>query len=230
MRLYYDFHIHSALSPCADDDMTPGNIVNMAALKGLDAIAISDHNAAHNLPAAAAWAQECGVLLVPAIELNSAEEVHLLALFETVEAAVRFGGFLYDSLPDIKNVPDFFGNQLIMNGEDEVTGHLDKLLISALPFSMDECFSLAAEYGGCIVPAHVNKGANSVFANLGFFPPHLRIKTIETVEALPMMGDITGFETIHSSDAHQLADIAEKGQWIEVEERSAASVIKKLCK
>jgi len=230
MKLYYDFHIHSSLSPCADDDMTPNNIVHMASLKGLDAIAVSDHNAAYNLPAVSAVAQECGILLVPAIELASAEEVHLLALFEEVEQAVTFGAFVYDALPDIQNMPDFFGNQLIMDEHDEVTGTLDKLLISALPFSMEECFALAEEYGGAIVPAHVNKGANSVFANLGFFPPHLCIKTVETVEALPMMGDIAGFDTIHSSDAHQLPDIAEKGHWIEVEEKSVAAVVKKLCK
>ena len=44
MMLYYDFHIHSALSPCGDADMTPNNIVGMASIKGLDAIAVSDHN------------------------------------------------------------------------------------------------------------------------------------------------------------------------------------------
>ena len=36
MILRCDLHIHTALSPCGDMDMTPNNIVNMAQLKGLD--------------------------------------------------------------------------------------------------------------------------------------------------------------------------------------------------
>ena len=81
MRLYYDLHIHSALSPCADDDMTPNNIVNMAKLKGLDLITVSDHNCAKNVRAAAKVAEDEGVLLLPGIEMTTAEEVHLLVFF-----------------------------------------------------------------------------------------------------------------------------------------------------
>lgn len=230
MKLYYDLHIHSALSPCAEDDMTPNNIINMAKIKGLDVIAISDHNCAKNIPAAKKVADECDLLLIPAIEMTTAEEVHLLVFFETVEQAVVFGDMLYEALPTIKNKPDFFGNQLVLDEEDELVETLDKLVISALPFDMDECFALAAEYGGQIVPAHVNKGANSVFANLGFFPSHLSVKTVESIKLLPDMGDISQFQVIHSSDAHRLEDIAEREHFLEVEEKSVSAIVKKLCK
>ena len=95
MRLYYDLHIHSALSPCADDDMTPNNIVNMAKLKGLDLITVSDHNSARNVEAVAKVAQQAGILFLPGIEMTTAEEVHVLAFFEEPESAREFGDKLY---------------------------------------------------------------------------------------------------------------------------------------
>ena len=92
MRLYYDLHIHSALSPCADDDMTPNNIVNMAKLKGLDLITVSDHNCGRNVEAASKVAEQAGILFLPGIEMTTAEEVHVLAFFaEDVDHARNAG-------------------------------------------------------------------------------------------------------------------------------------------
>ncbi len=229
MLLTYDFHIHSALSPCADNDMTPNNIINMAKIKGLDAIAVCDHNSTKNLPAIAVTAREAGITLLPAMEMTTAEEVHMLAFFEDVNAAIRFGDMVYEALPDIPNKTDFFGEQLIMDENDEVTGQLDKLLISALPFDMNECCARIKEYGGYSVPAHINKGANSVLANLGFFPPQLYFKTIEVVPGLAITNDISGFQKIHSSDAHNLWQIAEAEHVIEAEENTVFAILKKLC-
>ena len=229
MRLAYDFHIHSALSPCAENDMTPNNIVNMAKLKGLDAIAVCDHNSTKNLPAVAKVTEAAGITLLPAMEMTTAEEVHVLALFEDVPAALAFGDMVYEALPDIPNKPDFFGEQLLMDENDEVTGRLDKLLISALPFGMDECCALIAQYGGYSVPAHINKGANSILANLGFFPPQLSFKTIEVTKGLAIINDISGFQQIHSSDAHNLWQISEAENTIEAEGNSVRAILKKLC-
>lgn len=229
MRLYYDLHIHSALSPCADDDMTPNNIVNMAKLKGLDVIALSDHNCARNVEAVAKVAENVGILFISGIEMTTAEEVHILVFFEEPQAAREFGDRLYEDLPDIKNKPDFFGNQLIINENDETTGTLDKLLISALPYDIDESCALAREYGGYVIPAHINKGANSVLANLGFFPPQLLFKTIETVPSLAIESDISRFEQIHSSDAHNLWQISERKQYVEAENSNVRTILQKLC-
>ena len=119
MKIAVDLHIHSCVSPCADMDMTPNNLVTMAYLKGLDAIAVSDHNTAKNLPACKAVADARGILLVPAIEVESREEVHVLCYFTSVEAAVAMGDYVYDFLPDIENVPAMFGEQTAMNDDDE---------------------------------------------------------------------------------------------------------------
>ena len=137
MKLYYDLHIHSSLSPCGDDDMTPNNIVHMAMLKELNMIAVTDHNSARNLPAVKKVAEECGILLIPGIEVTTAEEIHLLTYFETVEETMDFGEYIYDSLPDISNRPEIFGEQRIMDETDAVTGHLDKLLLTASCHSID---------------------------------------------------------------------------------------------
>ena len=143
--------------------------------------------------------------------MTTSEEVHVLVFFEEARAAREFGDKLYAELPDIRNQPDFFGNQFILNEKDEVVGTLDKLLISALPYDIDESCALVREYGGYAVPAHINKGANSVLANLGFFPPQLFFKTVETVPGLAIESDISRFEQIHSSDAHNLWQIRGTG-------------------
>lgn len=229
MHLYYDLHIHSALSPCADDDMTPNNIVNMAKLKGLDLITVSDHNCGRNVEAASKVAEQAGILFLPGIEMTTAEEVHVLAFFEEAGAAWEFGDKLYADLPDIKNKPDYFGNQLVLDEHDEVIGTLDKLLISALPYDIDASCKLIREYGGYSIPAHVNKGANSMLANLGFFPPQLSFKTIETVPGLAIENDVSRFEQIHSSDAHNLWQIAERERYLEVDEANVRTILQKLC-
>ena len=122
MEYFADLHIHSCLSPCGDEDMTPANICGMAKLKGLDAIAICDHNSARNLPAAQELCDAYGLLLLPGMEITTREEVHLLGYFETVEAALAFGEMLRGHLPNKKNKPQFFGRQLVMNSDDEIIG------------------------------------------------------------------------------------------------------------
>lgn len=106
MTVTYDLHIHSCLSPCGDEDMTPGNIVGMAMLKGLDVIAITDHNSCKNCQVAMKAGDEYGVLVIPGMELTTMEEVHVVCLFETWEEAMEFDGFVYDSLMNIQNEED----------------------------------------------------------------------------------------------------------------------------
>lgn len=226
--MYYDFHIHSALSPCADDDMTPNNIVNMARLTGLDAIALSDHNCGDNLPAVAQLAADAGITFIPGIELNTSEEVHLLAYFNELEQAVRLGTLLYDALPDIENIEEYFGHQYVMDAGDNITGKKKKLLLSALPYGLMECCEMIREYGGVAVPAHVNKSADSLLANLGFFPPDIRFSTIEIWRGTPVDADISMYRALCNSDAHTLAQIAERENVLQVSANKREEIIKKL--
>lgn len=228
-KVFYDLHMHSCLSPCGEMEMTPNNIVGMATIKELSLIAVADHNCARNMPAIAKVAEAMGVLLLPAIEITTAEEVHLLSYFPTVEQAVDFGEYVYAALPDIKNRPEIFGEQCIMNEDDEQIGTVEKLLINACAYSIDQLVVDIRAAGGVPVPAHVNKTANSLIENLGFIPPDLNFKTIEVGARHSLSGiDIDKYRILTSSDAHQLIDMAEPEQTIGLSEMTAAAVIEKL--
>ncbi len=208
MKRYYDLHIHSCLSPCASDEMTPANIAGMAHIKGLSLIALTDHNAAHNLHAMANAAAEYGLIFIPGIEVNTIEEVHVLTYFAQVDEAVAFGNTLYDALPHIQNRTDIFGNQIIMDENDQFAGTLDKLLLQAVPFSVDDVVRMAKTAGGCSVPAHINRDSFSITANLGFLPPGL-FHCVEVAKNLPCPDLDSNLKVLHSSDAHNLGAISE---------------------
>lgn len=214
--IYYDFHIHSCLSPCGDKDMTPNNIVNMAALSGLNAIAVSDHNSVGNVRAAMEVAKEVGIAVVPGMEVETSEEVHILTLYPTIEAAEIAAGEVYKKLPDIKNRPEIFGEQIFMDQWDNIVGYEEKLLISPAAMSVNELFDLVKSVGGIFIPAHVDRHSYSVLTNLGFIPDDIDIKSIEIsrmtedVEAfLSAREELLKYRVFRNSDAHYLADIAQ---------------------
>ena len=138
MELFADLHIHSCLSPCGDDDMTPCNIAGMAKLKGLDIIALTDHNTARNLPAIQEACDAYGLLLVPGMEITTREEVHMLGYFPDVGTALDFSAMIKTHLPPKKNKPSFFGYQRVMNSDDEQIDEEEALLIGATDFPLSE--------------------------------------------------------------------------------------------
>ena len=205
MPFFYDFHIHSCLSPCADDDMEPGNVCAMAALKGLQAIAITDHNTARNLRDFSVAAQRQGLVLLPGMELCTREEVHLLAYFPHVDAAEAVGALCRPLLGDFKNRPDFYGHQRVVDADGQQLAEEDALLIGALDIDLNNLCDLVRAHGGVPVPAHIVRG-NGLVTMLGFVPPDAGFRTLEA--PLGAM-DATGYRVLHSSDAHNLGDIAE---------------------
>ena len=225
MDVFCDLHIHSCLSPCGDMLMTPNNIVGMAFIKQLDAIAVCDHNACGNLPAIKAVADMMGVLLLPGMELTTREEAHMLAYFPDVESCMAFGSFVHEHLPPIPNRPEFFGRQVIMNEEDEETGEEDTLLISALDLSFEECEQAIHQHGGLCVPAHINRGSNGVLNALGFLPEGCRYDAIEVSDAVPMPPvDLEGCRLLRSSDAHYLENMLEPTFTLSVREKSVQAL------
>lgn len=226
MQVSYDLHIHSCLSPCGDNDMTPNNIVNMAMLLGLDVIAVSDHNSAKNLPAVISVANSLGITVVPAIEVCTMEEVHMLCLLPTLENAVTLGDEIYPLLPSFKNDVEAFGDQLITDENDEVIGYEEKLLINAIDLSIDKLLPIVASLGGIAIPAHVDKSANSIISNLGLIPPEYDFSCIEIKNPENKI-DFNG-NKITNSDAHQLELIHEPTYYIDVNEKSAIGIINSL--
>ena len=231
MKLYYDLHIHSALSPCGDNDMTPNNIVNMSIIKGLDVIAIADHNSAGNVRAALEVAGD-NILIIPAMEVTTSEEVHVLCYFPDVDSAEDMGAFIYSHLPDIKNRTDIFGNQYYMNSEDEIIREEEKLLVSATDLSIYDVAEEAKKRGGIMVPAHIDKASYSVLANLGFMPPDLPITVVEITEKKrdELKEEYGKFKIITDSDAHYLENIAEPSYQLDILNKNPKDFIESLSK
>ena len=226
MDYFADLHIHSCLSPCGDNDMTPCNLCGMAKVKGLDIIAVTDHNTARNLPAAREVCDAYGLLLVPGMEITTREEVHLLGYFPSVEAALDFGELVRAHLPNKKNKPAFFGEQLVMNSDDEVVAEEDALLIGATDLSLSEASRLVASYGGVPVPAHINRGNNGLLVNLGFMPSAPAFTTVEVWRHLPCpLEPLENKHVLHSSDAHYLGDIQEPEFSLRLPEKSVAALL-----
>ena len=130
----YDLHIHSALSPCGDEDMTPNNIANMAYLKGLDVIAVTDHNSCRNVSAVQKCGANAGVTVIPGMEVETSEEVHMVCLFKSLNDAYEMEDYVTAHLPVIKNKPEIFGRQLVMDENDQITDIKENLLITATTF------------------------------------------------------------------------------------------------
>jgi len=234
MKYAVDLHIHSALSPCADADMTPNNIANMARIKGLDVIAVTDHNSAANLEAVSKCAEKCGLLFIPGMEVETSEEIHLVCLLPDLSAANKLGSIVSNALPEIQNRKDIFGEQLILNDEDDVTGEEERLLVTATSLSAYDVFSVVKDLGGAVIPAHVDRTSYSMLSNFGMIPEDLNIKFLEisrncdkyAFKALNPALD--GYKLIKSSDAHYLGDILERESFLELPELSAKAIIKAL--
>lgn len=189
----------------------------MAKIKGLQAIAVTDHNSAGNLPAVYMAAKVYGLVLLPGMEITTREEVHLLAYFPSVDQALAMGNFLYGHLPAIQNDPRLFGDQHIMNEQDEVTGEESRLLISATDLSLVDAVQEIGRFGGIAVPAHINRGANGLIMNLGFLPSDIVFPALEVAPQLPISSEILlGKTVLYASDAHRLEDISEASFCLEV--------------
>ncbi len=234
MNLTYDLHIHSCLSPCGDEDMTPANIVGMAALKGLDVIAVTDHNSCRNCPAVLHFAKEYGVLAVPGMEICTSEEVHAVCLFPALKNAMAFDEYVYRRLMPFSNKEEVFGRQLIYDTEDRICGTVPNLLINSVDISFDKLWGLVRSYDGVMFPAHIDKSANSLISNLGFVPPDSQFTTAE-IKDLNKYHELkngnpylAGVRIVNNSDAHYLGDIHEPRFTIETEEKSVEGVIKAL--
>lgn len=213
MKIAYDFHIHSCLSPCGDKDMTPQNIANMAKIMGYNAIALTDHNTCGNCEAIMKVGAEIGLTVIPGMELCSSEEVHLVCLFPELEMAKRFSDYVYSTLPPVKNKPSVFGEQLYMNENDEIVGSEERLLITASSISCAKAVSIVESYGGICYPAHIDRSSFSILSNLGMIDESFGFrcaeiydisKESELKEKHPYLKQL---QIISDSDAHYLENM-----------------------
>ena len=207
-----DLHIHTCLSPCGDWDMSPRGIIQRSLEAGLDLIAVCDHNSGENAGAVMREGRRRGLAALPGMEICSREEVHILALFETLEPVLAMQAFVYSGLAG-NNQPEVFGYQIVANEENEVLGENPRLLIGATRYSLADIVGHTHGLGGLSVSCHVDRPANGIIQQLGFIPAGLDLDGVEVSYRLSPAAARTAFPAIGplpcvtSSDAHGLAEI-----------------------
>ena len=229
-RYYYDFHIHSCLSPCGDDDNTPNNIAGMAAIAGLNIVALTDHNTTKNCPAFYKAAKKHGIIPIAGMELTTSEDIHVVCLFEHLDDAMSFDLEISQRHRiKVKNRVDVYGEQYIMDGDDNVIGTEEYFLPIATDVSVDDVVRLTAEFGGICFPAHIDRQANGIVSTLGVFPPsphfscvefHDISKAEEYINSYPILQDKL---LLCGSDAHYLWDIRDKSSYFDIDDEPYSS-------
>lgn len=231
MLFYYDLHMHTCLSPCGEEEMTPNNVVNMAMIKGLDILAISDHNHCGNVRSAMAVAAKRDMLLVPAMELQTLEDVHVLCLFRRIEDLEAFFEIVDQAMLKLPNRPERFGHQRMLDDQDEPVGEVAHTLITSCQLSLTEAVATVKALGGVAIPAHINRSSNSLLSNLGFIPPGEGFVTLEVTagelgnQFIAAHPELAGYRILRNSDAHQLAAISERENAIDLKERTLDCLI-----
>lgn len=203
-----DLHVHTCLSPCADLSMAPRTIVATALERGLDAIGIADHNSAGNVPAVMGAARDAGLAVLPAMEITSREEVHILAIFGQLESALSMQELVYQRLPG-QNRPDVFGLQVLVNEEHDVVGFEPRLLAGATELSIAEVVEEIHRLGGLAIAAHADREAFGLLGQLGFLPEGLALDALEisphltAAEFRRRWPQYAALALVRSSDAHR---------------------------
>ncbi|OPX44115.1 PHP domain protein [Ruminiclostridium hungatei] len=235
MKLAYDLHIHTALSPCADKDMTPNNIVNMSILKGLDVIAVTDHNSCKNVRACISCAKDRPLLVIPGMEVETAEEIHLLCLFPDAGKAEEMQEWVYSHLPHIRNNEGIFGEQLILDDDDNITGVEERLLLCPAAMTINEVYDVVQDrLEGAVIPAHIDRQSNSLLESFGVMPEDISITCVELSQknqVCRLTGkhpSIRNMKTLFSSDAHYLGYISERENFLEADCKEVRAVLNSL--
>lgn len=234
-RIKADLHVHTCLSPCAGLDMSPLGVVNEAVRRGIDLIGVCDHNSAENVLAVKKAGRQNGLLVIGGMEVSSSEEAHLLVFFELDEDLLRFQELIYRHLAG-SNDERAFGQQVIADEEDGVTGFCERLLIGATSLPVEKIIREArAGKGECLViAAHVDREANSLIGQLGFIPPRLEPDAVEVsrhttvAEAVKRYPDCRNYPVITGSDAHAAGDIGIRSFYLTVADGSIAEIKKAL--
>ena len=204
-----DLHNHSCLSPCGSLEMSPSRLVKGAAARGINILALTDHNAVDNLPAFERCCREAGILPVFGLEVTGREEAHLLCLFGDLKTAMEFGYVIYEDLTTVMNDPESMGDQIIVDEQENILGELEKFLIGgAVEYSMEELIPMVHKRNGLFIPAHIDRPAFSISSQLGFLPEN----DYDAVEVMhsPCSLNTYGYTEITGSDAHYPEHIGQR--------------------
>ena len=206
----FDLHIHSCLSPCASLEMSPSEIVRRAVDSGMDAIALTDHQSAKNCPAVAECARRAGLKCLYGIEVQTAEEVHTLAIFDTVEQALDMTEWIYSAMPKRVNDPETFGDQPIVTWDDDIIDMEWRILAMGCRRTIPETAGETHRLGGLYIAAHIDRPNFSVISGLGAIPEGCfdAVELSRTADETFWQPRAAGHAVTRSSDAHNPDDVA----------------------
>jgi len=230
---YYkaDLHIHSVLSPCGGLEMSPQSVMKKACEMGIDIIAITDHNSMANSCVYQRVAAKFGIHYIYGVEIQTTEEIHVIALFDDWEVAREFNKELYKSLLPIENDPDYLGDQVVIDDDENIIRSIKRALLNSSLWTFETTFKKIHNSGGFGFPAHVDAYTNSVISQLGFIPPGVNISALgitakcnenELFGQYPFLKDYT---LIRNSDAHYLEDIGSGFTKFYLEEPSLSGIV-----
>jgi 3',5'-nucleoside bisphosphate phosphatase len=209
-----DLHVHTVLSPCAEVEMIPPLIVQRALQLGLGLIAVTDHNSADNCAAVIRAAQGTNLTVLPGMEVQTREEVHVLCLFDEVEQALAWQGIVYDHLPGQQNPEELLGAQYVVDSEGSYLKTESRLLLTSTDLTLDDIVGRIRALGGLAIPAHIDRPSYSLLANLGLVPPGLDVPALEIFRLsdsgrlLQERPELRGWPLIRGGDAHRLSELS----------------------
>jgi 3',5'-nucleoside bisphosphate phosphatase len=226
-----DLHIHSCVSPCCALEMSPSAIARAAVAARLDGLALTDHNTALNTPACAEACRRAGLAFFAGLEVCTAEELHVLCLFDQVETALAFGAELYAQLPPVVNLPEKMGDQVYVDVDENILGEVELFLGTGCSWQLTEVCSRVHELHGLFIPSHVDRPVNSLLSQLGMIPelPYdaLEVTSASRPENIPE-SVWQRYPKIISSDAHYLRDIGRRCLELDLEACDVAHLRKAL--
>jgi 3',5'-nucleoside bisphosphate phosphatase len=192
--------------------MLPPLIVQEALANGIQIIAITDHNASANIAAVQKAAVGTELVVLPGMELQTQEEIHILCLFDTLDQVAELQKTVDQLLPNIANNPDHFGVQLIVDSEGEFLAQEDRLLLTSVNLSITEAFHLVNKLNGLFIPAHVNRKAYGLVEVLGFVPDNIPVEALEISrhikpgEVPKKFPQLNGYPLLQNGDVHRLEE------------------------
>jgi 3',5'-nucleoside bisphosphate phosphatase len=219
VKIRAELHVHTVLSPCAEIEMIPPLIVAESIERGLGMIAITDHNSTANIGSVIKAAEGTDLKIIPGMELQSREEVHILCLFDRLEQVEQLQTFVDNHYPKLTNNTEFFGEQFIVDETGEFIQREERLLITSVDLSFEETVNAVHSLDGLAIPAHVNRTAYGLIANLGFIPETAKVDALEISKHLPindalsLFPQVSGYPLLQGGDAHRLDEILGKNEF-----------------
>jgi predicted metal-dependent phosphoesterase TrpH len=230
---FCDLHIHSTLSPCGSLEMSPYKIVEKAVEVGLHVIAITDHNMTENSFYVREAAIKSGLIVLCGMELQTREEIHLITVFDDFEVAHDLQQKIYRLLPDVKNDPEYFGDQVVVSTEDEILHSEERLLLNSVEISIEDAVDWVKSHGGLAIAAHIDSPTYSIISQLGFVPENipfdaLEVRNIEKAKGLMSHIILKNVPFVTFSDAHYLADVGRRKTLLHMEKADCREIAQAL--